>query len=118
MKTVLAGLTIIALIAMGTLVFAYGTGWRGGRHMGYGYEGHMMGPGYGGYMYARSGGYDQKFLDETADLRKELHNKEFEYFEEIRNPVTGTGKVTKLEKRFRPFRKSFTKRYPVLHREA
>jgi hypothetical protein len=77
-----------------------------------------MGPDYDGHIYGRSGGYDLMFLDETVHLGKELQNKKFEYFEETRNPVTGTGKVTSWKKRFSPFRKSFTKRYPLLHREA
>ncbi len=40
----------------------------------------------------------QKFLDETAELRKELHEKRFTYHEAIRDPKTTTEEVTKLEK--------------------
>ena len=40
----------------------------------------------------------QKFLDETAELRKELHEKRFAYYEAIRDPKTTTEEITKLEK--------------------
>ncbi len=65
--------------------------------MGSGDGGHMMGPGYG-HMYGNQGGYDQKFLDETVDERKELHQKRFEYMEAVRDPKTDDKTVTKLEK--------------------
>jgi hypothetical protein len=64
----------------------------------------MRGQGYGGHMEGQTGsGYgtnqtDQKFLDETADLRKDLHGKRFEYFEAQRNPKTTCKTLTKLEK--------------------
>ena len=63
----------------------------------------MMGPGMMGYgMGPCKGGYNtesyQKFLNETADLRRKLHNKKFEYFEALRNPKTKTETITKLEK--------------------
>lgn len=113
MKKIVAGLTIVALLAIGVSAFAHGTGWWGGRHMSdYGYGGHMMGPGYGGQMYEGSGGYDQKFLDETADLRKELHNKKFEYFEALRNPETDTDKITKLEKEIREIQEKLYEKVP------
>lgn len=55
----------------------------------------MMGPGMMGYGNVEA---YQKFLNETVDLRKELHNKKFEYFEALRNPKTKTETITKLEK--------------------
>ena len=74
----------------------------GGHMMGQGYGGHMMGPGYGGRMMGKGGpdGYEagKKFLDETADMRRELHDKKFEYFEATRDPETSHEKITKLEK--------------------
>ncbi len=99
MKKLMVTLTVVAVLAIGAGAFAFGPGWVGG--------GHMMGPGYGGYMMGPAmmgwtGGYpatyNQKFLDETRDLRKELHQKRFEYFEAIRNPETKPETVTKLEK--------------------
>ncbi len=99
MKKVLVGLTVLTLIAVGAIAFAHGPGWYGGNHMGYGYGGyHMMGPNYDGHMRGWTGGYDQKFLDETTDVRKELNNKQFEYSEAIRNPNTKPETITKLEK--------------------
>ena len=98
MKKVLISLAVIAVLAIGVAVYAQGPGWGGNyAYPGYGY--HMMGPGYGGHMIGwRGGGYNQKYLDETADARKELNTKKFEYFEAIRNPKTDTETVTKLEK--------------------
>lgn len=43
-------------------------------------------------------GYDQKFLEETRDLRKQLHEKRFEYFEALRNPETSKETIEKIEK--------------------
>lgn len=40
----------------------------------------------------------QKFLDENAELRKELHKKRFVYYEAIRDPKTTKEKIKKLEK--------------------
>jgi hypothetical protein len=102
MKTLIAGLTVVAVLAIGVAAYSYGMGaWGGGHMMGPGYGGHMMGPGYGGGMM-RGGtqgyGYDQKFFDETADLRKELHEKKFEYFETLRDPETTSKQIAKLEK--------------------
>lgn len=95
MKTLLIGITIVSILALGTFAFAH---WSGG------YGGHMMGPGYGGHMGGWTGQRyvaeqaDQKFLDETADLRKDLHEKRFEYFEAQRDPDTTTKTLAKLEK--------------------
>ncbi len=62
----------------------------------------MFGPGYCSHMMGFYGtdesAFDQKFLDETTDLRKEHHNKKFEHFEATRNPETTTETITKLEK--------------------
>jgi mono/diheme cytochrome c family protein len=60
---------------------------------GYGMGPGMMGPGYYGYSPEC-----QKFYDETLDLRKELNNKRFEYFEALRNPKTTGEDVAKLER--------------------
>jgi len=94
MKTFIAVLAVAALVVIGAMAYAHDTGaggW-GERYMMGGYGGHMMGPGYSGSMA------DTKFLDETAHLRKELHEKKFEYFEASRNPETDPAALTKLEK--------------------
>jgi hypothetical protein len=110
MKKVLAILTVVMVLSLGAIAFAQGSGYGG--HMGYGYDdhmgsgygGHMMGPGYGdhmgygGHIMGRTGGYDQEFLDETADVRKELHQKKFEYMEAVRDPKTDEKTVATLEK--------------------
>jgi hypothetical protein len=117
MKKVLAGLTIVTLLVFGALAYA-GPGFWGGGHMGYGHGGYGMGPGYGmgqtygGHMYGQRGGYDQKFLDETVDLRKELHNKKFEYFEAARNSETDNTTLTKLEKEIREIQEKISEKAP------
>jgi hypothetical protein len=75
----------------------YGGGMGPGMMRGYGggMGPGMMGPGYGQSEEC------QKFLDETAGLRKELYNKRYEYFEAYRNPKTSPETVVKLEKEIR-----------------
>ncbi len=99
MKTLIAGLAITLLLVLGAMAYAHGPGaggWSGGHMMGQGYGGHMMGTmmGWGG----QGAGPDKKFLDETADLRKNLHEKRFEYFEANRNPGTDSETLAGLEK--------------------
>lgn len=106
MKTILVGITVVSVLAFGAIAFAHGYGgWGGGHMMGSDYSrGHMMGPGYNGHMGAWTGpGYgntqtDQKFLDKTADVRKEFHDKRFEYFEAQRDPKTTDRELAQLEK--------------------
>jgi hypothetical protein len=106
MKNLVLAAAVVSILAIGALAFAHGPGgWGGGNMTGPGYGGgHMMGPGYGGHMMSPMGGIgsgygtDRKFLDETADLRRELHNKRFEYFEANRDPRTDAKTLAKLEK--------------------
>jgi hypothetical protein len=84
----------------------------GGYGMMGGHMGGMMGQGMmGGYGYG-SRAYDpeayekyqkeyQKYLDDTAGLRKKLHNKQFEYSEAARNRGTKRETLMKLEKEMR-----------------
>jgi hypothetical protein len=105
MKKVVVVLSVVALLAVGVTAFAHGPGWGRGYMMGPGY-GQGMGPGYGpgacggpgAGACAGGGAADQKFFDETTDLRKELHQKRFEYMEAVRNPKTDEKTVAKLEK--------------------
>ena len=111
MKKLVIAAVIVSVFTIGAIAYAgvYGP-WGSGHMMGPGYGGHMMGPGYGGHMTspgygghmrgwgAPTTGADQKFLDETADLRKEIHEKRFEYFEARRNPGTTTETLTDLER--------------------
>lgn len=66
----------IALIVIGILsvsAISYAHMWGGG----WGWRQGMMGDGPDAYGCGE-GGYDQKFLDETADLRKTIHGKMFD----------------------------------------
>jgi hypothetical protein len=100
MKKLVIGLAVVAAILMlGAGVYAYGPGWGGGFFgcPGYGYGPQMMGPGYGPAAGWR-GAYDQKYLDQTADLRRQLNDTRFDYQEAIRTPKTSPETVAKLEK--------------------
>lgn len=87
-------------------------GMMGPGMMGYGDQCGMMG--YGGHMGAMMGpgmmgrgmrGYDQKeyekYLDETVEMRKKLHDKRFEYFETIRKRDVKRKTIMDLEKEMR-----------------
>ena len=61
----------------------------------------------GGYNHPGAAGFgrngwtseqNQKFLDDTVELRKEMHNKRFEYREALRNPKTTRHQLSKIEK--------------------
>ncbi len=104
MKKMIIGFAVALIFAVGAFAYAHGPGYdgRGGGHMmGQGYGNHMMGQGYGRHMMDRDGaGFEgnQKFLDETKEMRKELHNKRFEYMEMSRNSDTSDETLKKLEK--------------------
>ena len=103
MRRLLVGLAIAGILSAGTLAVASGPGFYGyGPMMGSGYGGHMMGWSGGGPMmgwYGRGmSAADEKFLDETADLRQELNTKRFEYFEAARKSEPNTETLTTLEK--------------------
>jgi len=85
-------------------VYGMGPGMMGGQGMGPG----MMGRGYQGQSPEC-----QKFYDETAGLRKELHNKEFEYFEAARNPKTTGEALMKIEKEVREFQEKIYAKGPI-----
>jgi hypothetical protein len=117
-KLVITLAVAAAILTFGAAVYAYGPGW-GSEFLGcpgYGYGPQMMGPGYGGYGhgpqmmgpgYGGYGGpsagwhgtYDQKYLDQTADLRKQLNDTRFDYMEAVRNPKTSPETVAKLQKK-------------------
>ncbi len=75
-----------------------------GRGMGPG----MMGPGYQGYSPEC-----QKFYDETRDLRKQLHDKGFEYFEVLRNPKSTGESVAQLENDVRELQNKIYSKAPL-----
>jgi hypothetical protein len=130
MKKLVLGLTVVSLIAFGALTYAHGPGgWGGGNMMGQGYGthmmgpggGNMMGPGYGTHMMGPGGGhmmgwsgsgYDQKFLDETREQRRELHDKKFAYFEALRDPNTTPETKTKLENEIQELQEAIREKAP------
>lgn len=125
-KAILASLLFVGLAA--GVAFAHGDRGYGGRGYGghmmdnaYGQMGPgmmggnygMMGPGmmggYGGRFndcpgagYFGNDGWNsesqQKFLEDTVDLRKDLNNKMFEYGEAQRNPDTTREQLASIEK--------------------
>jgi len=115
MKKVLVGVAVLAVISIGAFAFAQGPGWGG--QTGYGYGGYMMGPGmmgpgYGNHMYGYNSGDNQKFLDETTALRKELNKKQFEYTEALRNPQTDETTIAKLQKEITDLQDKITEKAP------
>jgi len=93
---------------------------KGPSMMGQGMMGQgMMGRGMMGGQGMMGRGYQgqspecQKFFDETAGLRKELHNKRFEYFEASRNPKTTGESLTKIEKEVRELQEKIYAKGPI-----
>jgi len=124
MKKTLIVTAVLVLLGAGTMASAVGPGWGpgacGGPGYGMGYgpsgcdgpgtcatqgyrqgcegPGACGGPGYGrGMMGPRGFQGDEEFLNETADLRKQLHDKRFEYFEKARDPKVDEETLAKLE---------------------
>lgn len=103
-------ISFLAVALVSGLAYAHGSGYGMG-----GYGGHMMG-GNHGMMGGNYGGYgncpgaagfnqnnwnsekQQQFLNETAGLRKEMLNKQFEYMEAQRNPKITRGELMDMEK--------------------
>ena len=112
-KIIITSLLAVALVS--GLAYAHGSGYgmggNGGQMMGYG----MMG-GHHGMMGGSNGGYgncpgaagfnqnswnseqQQKFLNETAGLRKEMMDKRFEYMEAQRNPQITRAELMDMER--------------------
>ncbi len=55
----------------------------------------------------------QKFLDDTVNLRKDLHSKIFEYFEAIRSLKTTGETASKLEKEIRDLQELIYAKAPL-----
>ena len=105
MKKIIVGLIVVSFIAIGVLAYAHGPGLWGGKH--------MIGQGDGGRMMELNVyGYDQKFLDETKELRKELHDKKFEYFEAARNPGTSVQVIAEIGKEVRELKQKIHEKAP------
>jgi Spy/CpxP family protein refolding chaperone len=79
-------------------------------HMGH--RGHM-GPGWGyGYMGKEHGQKYAKFLDETRDLRRQLHMKGFEYMEALRQPEANQEALSKLREEMKELSSSIHDKAP------
>ena len=76
--------------------YGMGPGMMGGYGMGPGMMRGGMGPGYYGQSEAC-----QNFMNDTAEQRKELMNKRYDYFEAIRNSKTTPETAAQLEKELR-----------------
>jgi hypothetical protein len=135
MKKLLIGISLVSILAFGTLAFAQDVGGWGSGHMtasnngghmtvsnnsghmmGRGYGGHMNGTGYGGHMGGPAGHMyeeDQTFLNDTADLRKELHAKRFEYAEVTRDQNTTVGTIRALESEIYDLERKINDKAPV-----
>ena len=86
--------------------YGMGPGMMGG--YGGGYGGYGMGPGY--YNQSEE---CQKFLDGTSGLRKELHDKRFEYTEALRNPKTTSETDARLRKEIDELQGEISKKAPI-----
>lgn len=113
MQRFVAGLALIALLAVGAVVYAHGPGSRGGHMMGQGFDGGgMMGAGCGSGQCRFQNEEGGKFLDETYSLRKEMHDKRFEYREALRNPNTTIAEITKLERDIQSLKENIREKAP------
>jgi cytochrome c553 len=94
--------------------YGMGPGMMGRYGMGPGMmgRGYGMGPGMMGPQYYSQSPECQKFLDETATLRKEFYNKRFEYMEAFRNPKATPETTAKLEKEVRELQEKIFKNAP------
>jgi hypothetical protein len=55
----------------------------------------------------------KKFLDETAEMRKELYDKRFIYYEKIRNPKTTEKEITLIEKQLQKLQGKIFEKNPI-----
>lgn len=89
----------------------YGGGHGGGYDGGYG----MMGPGYGrGNTWQKP--ECRKFYDDTVQLRKQLHDKRFEYMEVARDPKATGAHLAKVDKEIRELQKQLYHKAPLVCR--
>lgn len=87
MKKAFAAVVLVALLGTASVASAFMWGGFGG------YGGHMMGTGPMMGQYYGEEAYGEKYLDETAGLRREFNAKGFEYGEAFR-----TGDMEKVDR--------------------
>ena len=106
--------------AMGGPMMGYGmgSGMGGGMMQGYGMGSmHQMMGGNGMGMYGQRGssGLDREkmraFLDETRELRKQIHDLRFDYGEKKRNPATTIGELQQMEAELADLHKQLWEQY-------
>lgn len=109
MKHIKTKIGIVAIVfTVGIAAVAFSHGWNGS-----GYGGYMMGPGNGGHMmgygpygYGNLSPQDaakleqsqQKFLNDTSDLRNSIQEKQFALNQELQQTNPDRDKVTNLQK--------------------
>ncbi|HOP35328.1 MAG TPA: hypothetical protein PL090_03320 [Syntrophales bacterium] len=76
-----------------------------------GYGPDTMERGWGGYGYHQSEEC-QTFLNDTADLRRQLHTKRFEYSEADRDPKTTSAQLKKLGQEIDDLRNKIAEKAP------
>ena len=106
----------LTVLIFGAFAYAQGPGMMGGgRGMGPGMmgEGYGMGPCMMGQGYNWQSAECQKFHDDTVQLRKQLHEKRFDYFEASRNPKTAAEDLTKIEKEIKDLQDKLYLKAPV-----
>ena len=116
MKKLVALLAISLLLSVVAIAYAQGPGMMGGGYsMGPGMMGggYGMGPGMMGQCYNWRSPECQKFYDDTVQLRKQLHEKRFDYFEAFRNPKTTGEDITKIENEIEDLQEKLYLKAPV-----
>ncbi len=95
--------------------YGMGQGMMGGGGYGMGHHGMMGSGGYGmmGPGYYAHSPECQAFYNDTAKLRKELHDKKFEYFETLRNPKTTGETATKFDKEITELQEKIYAKAPI-----
>jgi len=112
MKRLAVGLAIVSLLTVGALAYAQE---HGSMQMEEGASCHMM-EGYGGEGHKMGHGDETsgKFLDETYALRKELHDKKFEYREALRNHRTPRATIARLERQIQGLKEKIHENSPEI----
>jgi len=90
--------------------YGMGPGMMGGYGMGPGMMG-KYGWGQGAQQFSSPEQYE-KFLDETKDLRKKMHDLRFEYGEMMRNPETTMGDLKRMQQEMYELQKKIQEKAP------
>lgn len=59
---------------------------------------------------------NQKFQDDTVELRKEMHHKRFEYMEAVRNPKSTRQQLSMMEKQMIDLRDKIYDKAPQIQK--